>query len=94
MQTTDILHKLEGVSSHGNGFTALCPGHDDHDPSLSITEVDGKILLKCFAGCELGDILKPLNLKASDLFSDGGGIHPSFKGVNPSTHLTITFRKG
>jgi len=73
MKTTDFLSRLEGVRPNGSGFMALCPGHNDHEPSLSITEVDGKILLYCHGGCELGDILKPLNLKASDLFSDRGG---------------------
>jgi hypothetical protein len=46
---------------HGYGATrwmAQCCAHDDRDPSLSITELnDGRILLKCFAGCETEDVL-------------------------------------
>jgi hypothetical protein len=35
-----------------NGWSARCPAHDDHNPSLSITEDrDGRVLLHCFAGC-------------------------------------------
>jgi DNA primase len=31
---------------------ALCPAHDDHNPSLSIDESeDGGVLVHCFAGC-------------------------------------------
>jgi hypothetical protein len=30
---------------------AKCPAHDDHNPSLSIRQKDGKILVHCHAGC-------------------------------------------
>ena len=33
-----ILEKLQGVKKSGNEFKALCPAHDDKDPSLSITD--------------------------------------------------------
>jgi len=69
-----LLSCLQGVRRNGsNGWLALCPAHDDHEPSLSIKVVDGKILLKCFAGCELREILKPLHLEPKDLFIDGNG---------------------
>jgi len=47
---------------------ALCPGHDDSERSLSVTEAEDRILVNCFAGCELLDILKPLDLEPKDLF--------------------------
>ncbi len=72
MRIADFLARLEGVRLTGkNQWTALCPGHNDQHPSLSITEADGKILIKCFAGCDLMDILKPLRLEQKDLFFDG-----------------------
>jgi len=52
-------------------FMALCPGHDDRQRSLSVTEVEGRILPHCFAGCQLLDILKPLGLQPQDLFLNG-----------------------
>jgi len=65
----DFLSLLKGVKRGRDGeYRALCPGHDDHEPSLSVREADGKILLQCFAGCRLVDILKPLNLEVKDLF--------------------------
>ena len=65
----DFLALLKGVKAGKDGeYKALCPGHDDREPSLSITEADGKILVRCFAGCGLGDILKPLHLEVRDLF--------------------------
>ena len=40
------------------GWAALCPAHEDHQNSLSITEAeDGKVLLKCFAGCSVDQIV-------------------------------------
>jgi hypothetical protein len=44
---------------------ALCPGHDDRNPSLSIDVADdGTILLKCFAGCEQGHVLQRVSTTA------------------------------
>ncbi len=69
MKMADFLSLLKGVKPTGKDqWQALCSGHPDHEPSLSIKEVDGKILLKCFAGCELPDILRPLSLEPKDLF--------------------------
>src|ERR1035437_5253910 len=42
---------------------ALCPGHDDHTPSLSIREVDGKILVHCLAGCSQRDVIEVLKAR-------------------------------
>lgn len=67
----DLLTLLKGVKKGREGqFLALCPGHDDTKPSLSIKEADSKILLQCFAGCGLAGILKPLGLEPKDLFLD------------------------
>jgi len=45
---------------------ACCPCHDDKTPSLSIKEIDNKVLLKCFAGCEYKDLAKALNISYSN----------------------------
>ena len=67
-----LLSRLQGVRRNGsNGWLALCPGHDDHEPSLSIKVVDGKILVKCFAGCRTEAIVERLGLKISDLSPNG-----------------------
>jgi putative DNA primase/helicase len=59
-----IARALNGRHS-GNGWICRCPAHDDHDPSLRITERDGKVLIKCWSGCkqdEVVDELKRRNL--------------------------------
>ncbi len=44
----------------GSGFIAKCPSHDDRSPSLSLRDVDGKVLLHCHAGCEQLDVIQAL----------------------------------
>ena len=70
--TADLLARLHGVKHNGNnGWLALCPGHDDREPSLSIKEADGKILLHCHAGCQTEAVVEHMGLTMSDLSTDG-----------------------
>lgn len=52
----------------GHGYIACCPAHDDENPSLSISETQEKILMNCFAGCNIEAICSSLGLQVSDLF--------------------------
>lgn len=64
-----ILSKLKGVKKNGKGWTARCPGHEDHQNSLSIGEgTDQRALVKCFAGCSTEIVLKALGLEMADLY--------------------------
>lgn len=58
----DILARLQGVKKNGSGYMACCPAHEDKNPSLSISEKDGKVLLKCFAGCSYEQVLSALDI--------------------------------
>ncbi len=40
----------------GNSTHAHCPYHDDRTPSLKITDHQGGVSLKCFAGCAFQDV--------------------------------------
>jgi ribosomal protein L17 len=75
-----VLERLEGVKTHNGYYKALCPAHDDGEPSLSVSEgEDARVLLKCFAGCSFGAVVEALGLDERDLFTDGegGGVYPS-----------------
>jgi putative DNA primase/helicase len=63
MFTLDVaLARLAGVKPCAGGWVARCPAHEDRKPSLSIRERDnGKVLLKCFAGCDYRQIAAALN---------------------------------
>lgn len=78
----DFLALLRGVKqTHDGQYIALCPGHNDTNPSLSIKEADGQILINCFAGCDTADILKPLNLEAKDLFLNSHKAKPEHRKI-------------
>ncbi len=70
-----ILHRLDGVKETGSRkWQARCPAHGDKSPSLSIKEInDGTLLLKCWAGCNAGEIVGAVSLELSDLFPTRDG---------------------
>lgn len=58
---------LDEIANHlkakrrGSGYMALCPAHNDRNPSLSLQQTaDGKILFYCFAGCSQEDVREQL----------------------------------
>jgi hypothetical protein len=72
MTVEAVLARLQGVRRNGNGWMALCPAHADKNPSLSINEGKGKILLKCFAGCTTEAVCAATGIELSELFNDNG----------------------
>jgi len=72
MSIEEIISMLENVKRYSSGYMARCPAHEDRNPSLSISEGnDGRVLLHCFAGCTLNEIVDAMGIKISDLFPDG-----------------------
>lgn len=65
---TDLLSKLKNVRPSGQGWTALCPGHEDHENSLSVRHEGGRWLIYCHAGCDWRAIVKGLRIRPADLF--------------------------
>ena len=58
---SQVLLRLQNVRKTENGWTALCPAHEDTRPSLSIgVGNESRVLLYCFAGCSLSEILETL----------------------------------
>jgi len=67
--TERFLSHLQKVQRSGKGWIALCPAHDDKTASLSLQEGgDGRVLVKCHAGCSVEAILSALGLQKRDLF--------------------------
>ena len=80
MTLKEFLSKLERVKITGNyEYTACCPAHDDREPSLSVTERDGRILIHCHRGCAPEEIVSAMGLKMSDLYTETAveGYHPA-----------------
>lgn len=72
MNAEDFVSRLNKTRRTGpNSWTACCPAHEDHSPSLAVTEGDdGRILVKCFADCDIFQIVSAVGLDLTDLFPD------------------------
>jgi hypothetical protein len=62
-----IAAALHGRKS-GSGWIALCPVHEcggsAHNPSFGIAERDGRVLVRCYAGCSQADVIAALRARA------------------------------
>jgi 5S rRNA maturation endonuclease (ribonuclease M5) len=58
--TTEHIARALGGRPCKSGWMMRCPAHEDHDPSCSITEVAGKVLIHCHAGCRQDDVVAAL----------------------------------
>jgi len=59
----NLLNRLEKVKGSKGRWTACCPAHADRSPSLAITALDdGRILLKCFGGCSVYEIVSAVGM--------------------------------
>jgi len=72
MSVEDFLGRLKGVTEDGKGgWMACCPAHDDHNPSMHVNVGDdGRILVKCFAGCSSDDIVAAMGIEKKDLMAE------------------------
>jgi len=75
MSAATIAKVLSG-HRNGHGYLCRCPvpshgrGHGDKNPSLSIADApDGKLLVRCFAGCDPRDVLA--EIRRSGLLDEG-----------------------
>lgn len=66
----DALRAQGGsVKQSGGQWMCTCPAHDDRNPSLSVKQCDdGRVLLKCFAGCSVVAVTDAIGLETRDLF--------------------------
>ncbi len=69
--TPEALAALVNARRSGvRRWLARCPAHPDRSPSLSIGEgKDGRVLMRCWAGCATKDILAARGLTMRDLFA-------------------------
>jgi 5S rRNA maturation endonuclease (ribonuclease M5) len=65
-----VLERLKAPVPRSDGYRAKCPAHDgESSDSLSIKEGDdGRVLIHCYGGCEVEEIVQALDLQTSDLF--------------------------
>ena len=59
--TAEAIAVALGGRKVGSGWVTRCPAHDDQRPSLSISAgIGGKVLVRCFAGCDQESVLAAL----------------------------------
>lgn len=83
---TLLLSKLKGVKPLAGGWVALCPAHDDTEPSLKVdVGRDGRALASCHRGCSFDAIVGAVGLAKGDLFMpDRNGSAPlAFRRPSP-----------
>ncbi len=68
--TLDSVVSKLGAQRSGASWKAHCPAHDDRNPSLSINERDGRILLYCHAGCSSVAVCAASGIEMHDLFTE------------------------
>ena len=69
----------------GEQFDCRCPAHEDRHASLSVgSGADGRVLLKCHAGCEPEAVVAALGLTLPDLF-------PSRNGDSDDRRIVTTY---
>lgn len=69
MSVETLLSSLRKVKKTGpNKWQACCPAHDDSGPSLAIKDDAGTILVHCFAGCSVDEVLGAIGMSVTDLF--------------------------
>lgn len=70
MSIDALLSRLDKVKRKAKGqWLACCPAHDDRSPSMTIAETDdGRVLIHCFSGCSVEEILSAVGLGFDALF--------------------------
>jgi len=83
-----IVSHFDDPKPNGTGVKAKCPCHDDRTPSLSISlGDDGKVLVKCHAGCEAADIVAKVGLGLKDLYPQKPRATPRTNGRVPTAPI-------
>ncbi len=72
MTAAELAARLGAKQVRVDRWKAKCPAHEDSKPSLLITAAkNGNVLIRCWAGCDAGDVVKALGLEWKDLCAEG-----------------------
>jgi len=70
MAAETLLSRLDAVrQTSPTTWRAQCPAHDSKGLTLSVRELDdGRVLVHCFAGCDVDAVLSSVGLDVGELF--------------------------
>ena len=85
------MNHFDGVRETGNvQYSCRCPAHEDKSASLGIKEGDeNRILLNCFAGCDVKSILESVGLDWKDILPDNKLYQAEKHSFNPFAVLNM-----
>ena len=92
MDVNLLLDRLDKVKPSGaNRWRSCCPAHGgDNATSLQISEVDGRILIHCFAyGCGSTEILESIGLDHSAIYPDDHSPNTNYVKIDPLDEIFI-----
>ena len=91
MYLQDVLNRFDGVRESGSGqYSCRCPAHEDKSNSLGIKQGDGdRILLNCFAGCDVKSVLEAAGLEWKDILPDNKLYQAEKHSFNPFAVLKM-----
>jgi hypothetical protein len=82
LNAAEIAAALGKPHREGKGWRCLCPSHNDRDPSLSIVERDGTLLVNCRAGCAQTAVVDELKKR---------GLWPNGHDRSDKPRITATY---
>lgn len=95
-----VLSHFRQVHYRGdNQWSACCPAHNDHTPSLGIKHdtSNGRWIFNCFAGCSYDEIVLAANLSREDLgqkpYKRGSTIEAIYKYVDENGNYLFESQK-
>ena len=69
MTSAELASALGSPVERRDGWYCLCPAHADTEPSLCVTEKDGKLLWVCRAGCDQKIVTAAIKARVPALFA-------------------------
>jgi 5S rRNA maturation endonuclease (ribonuclease M5) len=69
----DLRNNGQLVNEGHSKAMAQCPAHDDTNPSLSLTAIEGRVLVYCHAGCRTETVMAVLGRSLADLYDNRSG---------------------
>ena len=91
MYIDEILNRFDNVRESGGGqYSCRCPSHNDKSNSLGIKQDGDKILMNCFAGCDVKSILDSVGLQWKDILPKNENMDKLItKSFNPYSVLKM-----
>ncbi len=85
----DVVAWFDNPRKNGTGTLATCPAHEDRKQSLHISPgKDGRVVLKCHAGCETETVLARVGKSYRDVFP---AREPQHQNTQEATYTTYNY---